>query len=257
MARATGVLGMSIWVGIACSVGCGGRATSVGSGLIGDGNDAQVDATVVDASGGDATLPDRTCVSDDDCVAVLDYRNGFICLAPTAASRQAVAGDACLVPWKPNPRCTTQSPPLDCPGGPVPVDHSCFVTACAFPRCKAGTCSLDFPLDCPAPDAGPPDCAALLATYRSVLAEARVCDPTKGDTSCQGDYADGCGCEVPYDLSGPYANATMCAFEAWTGAGCHIAPASCGTFTCVVPTSAGASCVANASGTTGTCEWKQ
>jgi hypothetical protein len=151
---------------------------------------------------------------------------------------------------------TTPAPPADCPGGEIPVKHSCFQLGCVVPRCREGACNLDTPIDCPTPDADPPDCAALLSSHRTVLALARRCDPTKSG-NCTGSYADGCGCEVPYDIAGQYANAAWCAFDAWRSSDCSFVAGACGPTTCVTPTHAGATCVPNASGTEGTCQWKQ
>ncbi len=47
-------------------------------------SDASSDAVVETAV--DAPAPARICTSDSDCLAVLDYRDGFECWVPTAAS---------------------------------------------------------------------------------------------------------------------------------------------------------------------------
>jgi hypothetical protein len=244
----------SLCGGMVFGIACGGTSTSAESHVHTDHADAGADATIVGSR--DAAAPDRSCVTDDDCTAVLDYRDGFSCWSPEAVSKQAVRGDACLIPWTANPRCTTPAPPADCPGGEIPVKHSCFQLGCVVPRCREGACNLDTPIDCPTPDADPPDCAALLSSHRTVLALARRCDPTKSG-NCTGSYADGCGCEVPYDIAGQYANAAWCAFDAWRSSDCSFVAGACGPTTCVTPTHAGATCVPNASGTEGTCQWKQ
>jgi hypothetical protein len=224
----------------------GREGTDVGSDATAGGSDAAIATSIV-----------GTCATVDDCVPVLDYRAGFACWVPSAASLADISRDPCLIPWKPNPRCTTEAPPASCPGGPQPVQHSCFNLACAIPACTAGRCSINlgFGDQCgPAnKDAAPIDCEALRTTLVNTLAAAQQCDPTQSPPSCQGDYADTCGCEAPYDLFGPYANAVQCAFEAWSDAHCPLA--ACGR-PCLTPTKAGAACVPNATGTTGTCAWK-
>ena len=230
--------------------GCGGVASSRSTSVPDGASEA--------SDSGDAGVSDATasgeCVTDDDCVAVLDYREGFTCWLPSGASRADVRNDPCLIPWKPNARCTTPAPPAVCPmSGPIPVTHSCFTVDCATPTCNEGTCQADFGFNCPVVDAGPPDCEALRTTYVNALAAAQQCDPAPDASNCAGDYADACGCESPYDF-GPHANAVMCAFDDWRNANCPVP--SCGT-TCAAPTSAGAACVPNASGTMGTCQWKR
>jgi hypothetical protein len=173
------------------------------------------------------------CTVDTDCVAVLDYRAGFECYSPAAASVADLARDPCLVPWNPsNPKCPPVTPPIDCPGGPIPVGHSCIRFSCQFAACAEGTCALnaDFstPSRCAAKDAGaPPDCDALRATYFATLAAAQTCDPTKTPTGCFNAFYDSCGCPAAADLSSPRANALQCALDALQQAQCGFG--NCGT----------------------------
>jgi hypothetical protein len=226
-------------------------AATSGSDVSADQRDTEVDS----ASGGSVTSSIvGTCATAADCVAVLDYRAGFACWFASAASRADLSRDPCLVPWKPNPKCSTASPPAGCPGGLQVVNHSCPAIRCAIPTCTDGKCSLTgFGSQCDGLDAGTPDCEALRTTLVNELSAAQACDPSRSPTPCVGDYADTCGCEAPYDISNSHARAVQCAFEAWSDAHCPLA--DCGR-TCVVPTAAGATCVPNATGTMGTCAWK-
>jgi hypothetical protein len=114
--------------------GCQGSATA---GFDGEGSagysDVGGDSTgsVLD-SASDASVFGN-CITADDCIAVLDYRNGFECWWPSPASKADVSRDPCLVPWKPDARCTTSAPPAGCPSGLQPVTHSCLAAACVFP----------------------------------------------------------------------------------------------------------------------------
>jgi hypothetical protein len=178
------------------AVGCGGRV-----GLNTDGADAVVEAEATI----DAPPPARTCTTDDDCIAVLDHRDGFSCHLPSAASKVDVGRNPCLIPWKPNAVCTTPAPPAGCPySDPIPVQHSCFNIPCALPTCNEGTCvtTYGFGSECPVVDAGLPDCATLLATYDQAITAGQECDPTQDASSCGGEYPDSCGCEAPYNLTG-------------------------------------------------------
>jgi hypothetical protein len=228
---------------MALTAACGGKTE--GDGLSTDGGTSE--------DGGSSIA--GKCETDRDCLAVLDYRDGFFCWVPKASSLADVMRDPCLVPYRPNPRCTTAAPPSDCPyTGPIPVTHSCFaVPPCMSNTCVEGKCSLDIDYIGCQFDAGPIDCEALRQTLVSAIATAQACDPAEASSTCRGSYADTCGCEVPVNLSGPDGNAVDCAFQAWSNAGCRIV--DCGK-TCIRPTPAGAVCVPNASGTTGTCAWK-
>jgi hypothetical protein len=248
--------GLSL-VGGKADAGRGGvdDAASSGGDLRADQSDTGGDSAAggSDLAGNSSIV--GTCVTADDCVSVLDYRAGFSCWVPSAASLGDVSRDPCLVPWKPNARCTTPPPPAGCTGGLQAVNHSCFLIPCAIPACKDGKCSftLGFGGQCGAVDAGTPDCEILRTTLVNALAAAQQCDPTQTSPTCLGDYADTCGCEAPYDLSSPYANAVQCAFGDWSNANCRVV--DCGK-TCVAPTAAGATCVPNATGKMGTCAWK-
>ncbi|GEM_PF-3986398 len=197
------------------------------------------------------------CITADDCIAVLDYRNGFECWLASPASKADVSRDPCLVPWKPDARCTTSAPPPGCPSGLQPVTHSCFVTACVFSVCTEGKCStkLGFNNECDTADAGsrPSDCEDLRTTYLNALSAAQQCYPTMDPTECWGHSPDACGCDVPYDGSGVCADAVSSALADLQNAQCPFP--SCGN-TCVTPTAAGATCVPNATGTTGICAWQ-
>jgi hypothetical protein len=237
-------------------LGLAGGKADAGRGAVDDAATSGADASVDQShAGGDSSSIVGTCVTADDCVAVLDYRAGFSCWVPSAASLSDVSRDPCLVPWKPNARCTTPPPPAGCTGGLQAVSHSCFAIPCAIPACNAGKCSvtLGFGSQCGAVDAGIPDCEILRTTLVNALAAAQQCDPTQTSPTCLGDYADTCGCEAPYDLSSPYANAVQCAFSDWSTANCRVV--DCGR-TCAVPTAAGATCVPNVTGKMGTCTWK-
>ena len=232
--------------GAGAATGCGGEAGAgyydAGGGSTGGEPDSAVDTSIV-----------GNCTTADDCLAVLDYRNGFECWWPSGASRTDVSRDPCLIPWKPDARCTTPAPPPGCPSGLQPVTHSCPVPRCPIPVCTDGKCSIRFGTQCDTVDAGASDCETLRATYLNALAAAQQCYPPLDPTGCWGHSADACGCDVPYDGSGVCADAVSSAFQDLQNAQCPIA--SCGN-TCVGPTAAGATCVANASGTLGTCAWQ-
>jgi hypothetical protein len=271
----------SIALAVGLSAGCGGRTDSASeSGSVQDaaardrgvgtsndadagqvadaGGDAPVDGGV-DAFGkaaADAAPPASMCTTDDDCLAVLDYRDGFSCWFPSVASKSDIAKDPCLVPWKPNARCSTPAPPGGCPfGAPIPVLHSCPAVPCVLTSCSEGTCmsTLGFGGECPVVDAGPPDCAALQSTYAVAATAAQQCDPTQDAATCGGEYPDSCGCEAPFTLSGRNADLLQCAFDDITNA--HCAFPTCGATCAAVPWNGAATCAANASGTAGTCEW--
>jgi hypothetical protein len=214
-------------------------------------SDASSDAVV------DAPAPAWICTSDDDCLAVLDYRDGFECWGPTAASTAAVSADPCLIPWKPNARCTTPPPPPGCHSGPIPVQHSCFVMPCAIPSCNEGTCMVrvGFRNECPVVDAGPPDCAALQATYVQAATAAQQCDPTQDAAVCIGEYPDTCGCGAAFNFSGRAGTALDCAFQAIRDAQCSFPTCGTGTRCPTVPDTGATTCAANESGASGTCAW--
>ena len=194
------------------------------------------------------------CVTADDCLPVLDYRAGFECWWPKAASWDDVGRDSCLIPWKPEANCTTARPPADCPGGPIPVNHSCLVSRCGYSTaCTDGKCSIRFASQCDTVDGGTIDCEALQATFANALVAAQQCYVPQSPSVCTASLRDSCGCEVPYDISGPCATALQSAYNDWQNANCPIV--DCGK-ACVAPTSAGATCVPNATGTMGTCAWK-
>jgi hypothetical protein len=193
------------------------------------------------------------CTTADDCVAVLDYRNGFECWFPSAASRTDVSRDPCLIPWTPEPECTTAAPPPECPSGPQPVAHSCLLAQCMISVCNEGKCSIHLPFECDRADAGAGNCDALRAIYLNALASAQRCYPPLDPTGCWRHGPDACGCDVPYDGSGVCGDAALSALADLQNANCPIT--SCGN-TCAAPTAAGATCVPNASGTAGTCAWK-
>ena len=197
------------------------------------------------------------CDGDDDCTLVLNYRDGFTCWAPSPASRADLERDHCFIEYHPDPRCSTPPPPADCPcQGSIPVDHSCLAYGdCITSTCTDGKCAVDVDItdECTAIDAGAPDCEMLRQALVEALEKAAECDPTQTEPNCQGNYADTCGCEAPYDLNSPYSNAAYCAFHAWANAHCPIV--DCGR-TCVRPTSAGAACAPDsATSLGGTCRW--
>jgi hypothetical protein len=243
--------GTAVGLAMALAAGCGGREQSNREPP--DAGDAAFAADTADAT--DASSPARVCTTDDDCTAVLDYRHGFTCWYPSAASKADVSADPCLVPWTPNPRCTTPPPPAGCPSGPIAVQHSCPALQCEFPTCNEGTCQLDlrYGTQCPVVDAGPPDCVTLQAAYAKAAVAAQSCDPTQDASACAGEYPDSCGCEAPFSVSGRPAEMLQCAFDDVMNAHCSFP--TCGETCVVVPPSGAATCVANASGSSGTCAW--
>ncbi len=246
---ATGTGGAVGWGGFDAS----GNATGGGAGGSG-GSDLGTDGSLGGTGGSTVSSVVEKCAVDSDCVAVLDYREGFQCYSPRAASLADLANDRCLVPWNPsNPRCPLVTPPTDCPGGLILVNHSC-PAFCQFAICTGGTCTLgsDFstPSRCAEVDAGaPPDCNALRAAYLAALADVQTCDPAKTPTSCFDAFYDGCGCPAAADLASPRADVLQCALDA-------LQQARCGFGNCGAPCPSGSAtpaCTANTTGTLGTC----
>jgi hypothetical protein len=209
------------------------------------------------ASGGGATLTggiQGACSVDDECVAVLNTHTlPGNCFSPSAASQSEVRQDDCLVPWLPNPRCSL--PPLNAsclPPDQPPVTHPCLpVPACAPIHCVAGKCAIDFVSACPAEPTAP-DCETLRTEFVALLERARQCDPAEAPPHCNGNLADTCGCELPYDTSGALGQAVFCAFDAWRSAGCHIVDCD---KTCIKPVASGAVCQPSPGATTGLCQY--
>lgn len=242
-------------------VACGG-GLSVGHGDASSGPGADA----VDSPSPDATMDDSRptstivgdCTTDADCVLVLDYRAGFECWWPVGASLADVSRDHCLLPWTRAPGpiwCAAGTPPSDCPGGDIPVMHSCLATSCLVPACNGGKCGSRFDLNadqsqCGAtPSQAPVDCGSLRATYFNLLAAAQACDPSKEQTTCVSSYRDGCGCPAAADSTSPQATALICAQAA-------IDEGNCGYGNCGSPCPTGnrnAVCVPNGTGTMGTC----
>lgn len=230
------------------------------------------DAPVVGLTDGsqrpDATLGDTRpastivgdCTSQADCELVLDYRAGFECYWPTAASLTDVSRDPCLLPWTPTPGepgwCGTATPPSDCPGGEIPVQHSCEAFLCWTLSCSGGKCQVDFGAfgdagQCAtAANSSPVDCETLRPEYLNLLAAAQECDPTKQPTTCFADYTDSCGCPAAADLTSPQAPALSCAYAA-------LQNGNCGYGACGSPCPTGKQnppvCVPNPTGSMGTC----
>jgi hypothetical protein len=236
--------------------GGGGAATAVGGAAGSTAGSGGIAGASADAAAGGVAGSSivGSCTVDADCVAVLDYRAGFECYFPSAASLADVARDPCLVAWNPsNPRCPLATPPDDCPGGLILVNHSC-PAYCHYVTCTSGTCTMnaDFstPSRCSSPDAdAPPDCNALRATYFARLAAAQRCDPSTTPTSCFDAFYDSCGCPAAADLSGRQATALQCALDA-------VQKAQCGFGNCGTPCPSGAvtpACTPNPGGTSGTC----
>ena len=116
-------------------------------------------------------------------------------------------------------------------------------------HCDAGSCALDLNITCPTPEV--PDCEVLRQSFVGLLEQGRECDPRQDPPHCAGNLADTCGCELPYDLQGPYARQIFCAFDAWQNAGCRIV--DCGK-TCVRPQGP-AVCLPAGSATSGSCQY--
>lgn len=207
--------------------------------------DAAVEALAPDAKPG-STIVGR-CTVDDDCLPVLDYRAGFICSAPVAASKEDVATDPCLVPGGPNTVCSTPPPPDTCVGGvgSIPVTHPCVASGCVVPVCREGRCQLSGNLSGPCPY--PRDCATLRTVYLNTLALAQSCFPSS--PACYSTLVDTCGCAVAYDHSGGCASAVVTAFKAWQDAGCPMDQCE----TCPAATGPYPTCVPDAVGMRGTC----
>jgi len=141
------------------------------------------------------------------------------------ASKADVSRDPCLVPWKPDARCTTSAPPPGCPSGLQPVTHSCFVTACVFSVCTEGKCStkLGFNNECDTADAGsrPSDCEDLRnhlpECTRGRATVLRAAEPLR----VLAHSPDACGCDVPYDGAGVCANAVSSALATYRTPSAH------------------------------------
>jgi hypothetical protein len=234
--------------------GSGGATQSANSGGAGGGE-------IRDATAADVAPPTRSCNTSDDCILVLDYRNGFSCWSQSIVSKADAARDHCLVPATHDPRCTV-GPPDDCPYTyPIPVNHSCIMTSCISLTCNEGTCGAYWgDLNaCETPDAGLSDCAALLSDFVNTLARAQECDPVKDVQNCTNfSYQDDCGCHVPVNRASPYANAAECARNALFNAHCVLPVCE---RACVVPSDWSvqpreAYCAAGAPGAKGTCLWQ-
>ena len=195
-----------------------------------------------------------SCTADSDCLAVLDYRAGFTCWLPVAAARANLDRDACLVRWRPDPRCTTAAPAVACPSGLIPVDHSCFLFGgCLRAPCVDGKCTLSYGTDqCDEADAGltQNDCDTLKDTYLNALAAAQVCYPPVGASACRTDLTDACGCPAPYDFTGQCGDTAIAAYQTWRNANCPLD--DCGV-RCKSPSEVAATCAADATGSSGTC----
>lgn len=194
------------------------------------------------------------CTADADCMLVLDYRAGFECWWPVGASLTDVGRDHCLLPWTRAPGpiwCATGTPRSDCPGGDIPVMHSCLATSCLAPACNAGKCETRLALaddgsQCATmPKPASPDCGTLRTNYLNALTNAQQCDPTKQPTTCFAAYEDGCGCPAAADST----SALTCAQAA-------LEDGNCGYGNCGSPCATGrqnAVCVPNATDSMGTC----
>jgi hypothetical protein len=242
-------------VGGKADAGRGGAdaVASSGGDVSADQSDAEGDLADGGSESVDGSSIVGSCGTADDCLPVLDYRAGFECWSPKAASWEDVRRDPCLIPWKPYPECTTSSPPAGCPGGPIPVTHSCFVSRCAPMACTEGKCSFGYTGHCDTPDGGTVDCEELRTTLENAIAAVQQCYPPQAPSVCTLSLVDTCGCEVPYDISGPCDTAVQRAFDDWQNANCPIV--DCGK-ACATPTNAGATCVPSATGSMGTCAWK-
>jgi len=228
--------------------------------------DAAQDAMA--SKGPDAIVPDNRpastivgdCTSDADCVLVLDYRAGFECWWPVGASLTDLSRDLCLLRWTWTPGepawCATATPPSDCPGGDIPVMHSCPASSCIVASCNGGKCVSRLALTedgsrCATTANSPPpvDCGTLRSNYFIRLQAAQVCDPTKQPTTCFAAYTDGCGCPTSADSTSPQAAALSCARAALENANCGYG--NCGSPCPVVGQNS--VCVPNATGSMGAC----
>ena len=229
------------WTFPVAFVACGGETSHH------DDMRTSVDAGAAGAAGGATII--GSCTLDEDCVAVLDVRRAE-CWWPSVASRAEAERDACLMPWSPNPKCTLPPAPAGC----VPADgggsHPCPATpACVGVHCDAGKCALDLDIACPTPELS--DCEVLRQRFVSLLEQGRQCDPSQDPPHCDGNLADTCGCELPYDTQGPYAQRISCAFDIWRNAGCPIVDCerSC------VPPKGPAVCAPVGSAMSGSCQY--
>ena len=196
-----------------------------------------------------------SCTTADDCLPVLDYRRGFECYGPKAASLEDIRRDPCLVLWRPHPTCTTSSPPVNCPGGPIPVSHSCLETGCVLSMaCTDGKCSFGSYNNCNPPDGGVVDCEDLRITLVNAIAAVQRCYP-QASSVCTASLVDPCGCEVPYDISGGCVTAFQRALDDWQNAHCPYPVDAC-TRPCATRTSAGSACVPRETGSMGSCAWR-
>lgn len=174
---------------------------------------------------------------------MLDYRSGFECWSPSAATHDDLRRDPCLVPWRPDPMCTTAAPPKDCPGGLIPVEHSCLTFgSCIGSRCVDGLCRVTYDPSqpCGQADGGARnnDCDTLRAIFANALQAAMQCYPA-GDR-CSPELPDICGCQVPYDPISRCADVAVAAYAAWRNTGCQFV-ACAGT--CVGPGRGSGVCV--------------
>ena len=235
------------WMMPAAFVGCGGQATHHADMSSGGAAGASAAAGGAGAAGAAAIL--GRCTLDDDCVAVLNLHTAE-CLWPSSASKADLKGDQCLMPWLPNPQCTLPPAPTGCVGPADAGNHPCPSTpACVGVHCDAGKCALDLPIACPTPEV--PDCETLRLRFVGLLEQGRQCDPSQDPPHCEGNLADTCGCELPYDAQGPHGREIFCAFDAWRSAGCTIVDCQ---KTCVTPKGP-AACVPTGLATSGSCQY--
>jgi hypothetical protein len=265
---------------VALSVACllaacsGTHGVSVGQGDASRGSGPDAITSISPDAGADAVaFPDpdaiigdgrpastivADCTTDADCVLVLDYRAGFECWWPVGASLTDVRRDPCLLPWAraPGPSwCSTGTPPSDCPGGDIPVKHSCLASSCLVPACNGGKCESHLALSADVSQCAttvspaPIDCGILRAKYVNALVAAQECDPTKEPTTCIPAYTDSCGCPAAADTTSPQVAALTCAQAA-------LESGNCGYGNCGSPCPSGNQnpvCVPDSSGITGTC----
>lgn len=226
-----------------------GDATTSGDGD-GDGDattagDGDGDSTTTGDGDGDGDGDLETCRSDDDCVAA-SHTDGACyspgCSGPTAATRDEVADDPCLVAWD---GVTAPAVPDGCE---YDGDRACTAAceqppACIRPYCSpAGTCELITSQDPKACELIDVDCKKLENVFNSVLDDASAClaGGTVETTECDEALTvkDLCGCDRIINNNEPLKATAVAAAALAYQSQCE-APKICQVLDCGVGTDAG------------------